>query len=381
MSQSPKEPDSRPAYYRRTTTQIQLPESQGRPVAATQSGSAVEKIERVGSGFNVKPMLWGLAIAVGVCLLGIPFLPKDRAGNKAEEEQSLASEVPEREVVQEYDLLSGGLAAWDSWLGMPHESIVLSDEQTGGMRSKLGLNNDPLGVFSVTKEDAKQILRVSGEVNGGLISKQEFSNYHLSLSFRWGEKSWPWSQSKIKDSGVLVHCSGEPGDVMGEWMRSLEYQIKDWAYGGLWLLDTRATIPVRRTPEHRGQPVPRFQKGLRAEVISRNVYGQTAGTIKDEWNQIDIYTRDDTTVFVLNGEVSVVALNTEMRDQGEIVPLTKGKIFLQSAGTEIYFRDIKLRQIDGFPKSLQDEIVQAKSGKGEETRLTSTAGTGRIEFQ
>ena len=53
-----------------------------------------------------------------------------------------------------------------------------------------------------------------------------------------------------------------------------------------------------------------------------------------EWNQYEITCKGDTIKLVVNGhEVNV----------GTEAELTKGKILLQSEGTEIHFRDVELK--------------------------------------
>ena len=71
----------------------------------------------------------------------------------------------------------------------------------------MGLNNDPLKVFSVKEIDGESILCITGEIYGGLTTRQEFENYHLSLQFRWGDKKWAPRENKKRDSGLLLPWS------------------------------------------------------------------------------------------------------------------------------------------------------------------------------
>jgi len=41
-----------------------------------------------------------------------------------------------------------------------------------------------------------------------------------------------------------------------------------------------------------------------------------------------------------------------LNDANEFIPMTKGKIQLQSEAAEIFFKDIKIRNIDSLEKSL-----------------------------
>ena len=103
---------------------------------------------------------------------------------------------------------------------------VFLDPSTEGGRPGAG---PPCQVFEV--EDG--MIHVSGERFGGLTTKDEFSNYRLSLEFRWGEKKWPPRENAVRDSGVLLHCVG-PDKI---WTRSIECQIQEHDCGDFWMVD------------------------------------------------------------------------------------------------------------------------------------------------
>ncbi len=46
--------------------------------------------------------------------------------------------------------------------------------------------SDPKGVFSVQNG----ALRVSGEMYGGLMTTDSYSNYRLTVEFKWGDATW-----------------------------------------------------------------------------------------------------------------------------------------------------------------------------------------------
>ncbi len=85
------------------------------------------------------------------------------------------------------------LSNFEVWIGIPHntveglpEGIFLSNNVHNGI--PLGLNNDLKKVFTVEKEAAEIVLKVSGEIYAGLTTKESFKNYHLSVMFKWGDK-------------------------------------------------------------------------------------------------------------------------------------------------------------------------------------------------
>src|SRR5210317_888730 len=94
----------------------------------------------------------------------------------------------------------------------PFVGFVEGYQKGDGKRgTPIGLNNDPLNVFSVVEMDGQQVLKVSGEVYGGLSTKQEFENYHLSLEFKWGTKKYEPRLQDKRDSGILYHAQEPHG--------------------------------------------------------------------------------------------------------------------------------------------------------------------------
>ena len=76
-----------------------------------------------------------------------------------------------------------------------------------GKGKPYGKNHDPEKVFSVEKG----ILRVSGEMNGVLETTKEYSDYWLTLVYKWGEKTWPPDENDSRHSALLVNIDGPDG--------------------------------------------------------------------------------------------------------------------------------------------------------------------------
>ena len=127
------------------------------------------------------------------------------------------------------------LSGWETLLG-----------PAPGSERPLGRNNDPFKVFTVVQEDGAPAIRVSGQIWGALVTKQEFDNYHLHAQFKWGKLRWPPRQNSVRDSGILYHCVGEPDPRTG-WMRSFECQIEEMDCGDFWSVrGAVAFAPARR---------------------------------------------------------------------------------------------------------------------------------------
>jgi len=257
------------------------------------------------------------------------------------------------------DLLGENLSAWQAWLGAPHHSVNLPGSPasaSGAARPPIG-SNDPIGVFSLTSLDGTPTLKVSGEVPGGLITKSNYRNYHFTTRFKWGNKLWPKIAIGKRDSGILVHCHGEPGTMYDYWMPSLEYQLRKGMTGSAWFLDASGKSPAEKnSSQNSSQTYLKFNLSEPLQSTDRVVY-QAHGTNESSgWNKVDIYTLGSTLVFMLNGKVTVIIDEMRTKPSTGRKLITEGKILLQSASAEIFFQDTKIRRIDELPSSLQAKV-------------------------
>lgn len=121
------------------------------------------------------------------------------------------------------------LSGWDTYIG-----YELNDSGRAISIIPVGLNKDPLEVFTVTEVDGEKVLRISGESWGGISTIKEYSNYHLQLKYKWGKLKWGQKKHKARDSGLLYHAVGPHGADYGAWMRSQEFQIEEGNTGDYW---------------------------------------------------------------------------------------------------------------------------------------------------
>src|SRR5262245_9824092 len=105
------------------------------------------------------------------------------------------------------------LTGWETSLGTP-----------AGGEGPLGVSRDPKHVFQVVVEDGEPAIRISGEVLGGLTTKEGFGNYRLQLEFKWGERRFPPRADLPRDSGLLYHGVDGYNPATG-WIESLEFGI------------------------------------------------------------------------------------------------------------------------------------------------------------
>ena len=250
------------------------------------------------------------------------------------------------------------LAGWTTWLGKPHASADLPGEPRdaeGKYTQALGTGRDPLRVFTVTTIDGQPAIHLSGQVFGGLITTGEYSNYHLRLQFKWGEKKWAPRDQAVRDSGLLYHVHSDMDFNKRVWPRSPELQIQERDVGDLYAIGCRMTVPARRL-----DPTKRlFQyepvAGVPTDFLEQPPIGNRC--IKDpdnekpagEWNTVELICLGDESIHIVNGKVVMRLAKATRLDGANPAPLTAGKILLQSEGAEIYFRNVELRAITAVP--------------------------------
>lgn len=231
---------------------------------------------------------------------------------------------------------------WNKYLVQPLDSV-------GNQLSKtqLGFNNDPQNIFSIITDNGEKIIRVSGQTWGAISTREEYANYHLQLKFKWGKHTWAGKKNKPKDSGLLYHSQGEPKH--SGWMTSQEFQIEEGNCGDYWVIGpVRISVPSVKE-------VNRYIYDPKAAI---NVIGDSGINwchrpaahefASGEWNTLDLYCFNDTSVHVVNGQAVMMLYNSTQIVNNERVPLTSGKIQLQSEGAEVFFKDIKIRNISSL---------------------------------
>ena len=256
-------------------------------------------------------------------------------------------------------LLDDTLSQWDIYMGVPHKTVEIpggpeSTSENGTSGTPLGLGNDPLKVFTTEKQDGETVLHISGQIYGGLSTKEEFENYHFSAEMKWGEKKWEPRLKDRRDSGILVHCTGKHGKFWNVWMSSLECQVQEHDIGDfIGLAGPNAIIPLSPSPapDKRMMYDPAGEPKRTGDYINA---ATDADKPNGEWNTVEIYTVGDDAIFVVNGVVNMVLNDAQLAGK----PLTKGKLQLQSEAAEIFYKNIKIRPITEFPEKLAALIAE-----------------------
>jgi hypothetical protein len=87
-------------------------------------------------------------------------------------------------------------------------------------------------------------------------------------------------------------------------------------------------------------------------TLNRNVKKYPDGMEKPngEWNTLDLYSVGQTSLHMVNGKLVMRLENSREIKEGKDVPLTGGKIQIQSEGAEVFYRNIKIRPINTLPE-------------------------------
>jgi len=240
------------------------------------------------------------------------------------------------------------LEGWDTYLGPAFDSTGKKINE-----QPIGLNIDPSHIFSVVRLDGENVIRISGERFGAITSIKEYENYHLRLMFRWGQLKWIPKKDKPRDSGLLYHAVGPDGADFGFWMRSQEFQIEEGNCGDYWgVAGGIEEVPAikKSDSEYVYNPAGQlYTFKANTKTGRRCIKSQNAERPSGEWNELDLYVHGDTSVHVVNGKPVMVLYHSSQLENGNVIPLTKGRLQIQSEGAEVYYKKIMISPLGKIP--------------------------------
>ncbi len=259
------------------------------------------------------------------------------------------------------NLLDQDLSQWDQYLSYKHQLGYNGDQpkdDQGNLIEPIGLNPAGYDVFTMLDEN-EPVLKVSGEIYGCVISKKEYDNYHLRLKVKWGDKKWTPRKELLKDSGILYHSIGPNGaEYWRSWMLSQEFQIMEGHMGDYWS-QANSAIDIRAyPPEYIMNPVADVSQdfislGEGEEITGLALRNANYEKEEGEWNTLDLICFEGKSIHIVNGEVVMVLQNSRYVEDGKSIPLTKGKIQLQSEAAEVFYKEIKIKDLASLPKEYE----------------------------
>jgi hypothetical protein len=167
------------------------------------------------------------------------------------------------------------------------------------------------------------VLLSCGKPEGHLITDASYSNYLLTVEWRWpGEPG---------NCGVLVHTS-KPRRLAGMFPQSIECQMLAGEAGDFWCIGEDITVPDMEA--RRG---PKAKWGVDGEK-NRRIKNLTDNSEKKpgEWN---------TMVIECRGHAITIWVNGDLVNQGTDCTADHGQIALQAESAACEFRKVDLQPL------------------------------------
>jgi hypothetical protein len=220
--------------------------------------------------------------------------------------------------------------------------------------------------FTVEKESGQPVLHILGDGYGGLVTKDEYTNYRLVAEYRWGERTWGDRANSARDNGILIHGIGPAGGSLiqrvngvSPWISSFEYQIIEGGVGDFLVLsgeppyEVKATVDVELRPSGRsGQAQPFWKKAGTPRQVGRGANrvnwfdkdpnlqsgkgtrgANDVDTPGQGWTRLECIADGTRLTYIVNGVTVMEAYD---------VSPSAGKIQIQTEQAEIFYRRIEL---------------------------------------
>jgi hypothetical protein len=114
-------------------------------------------------------------------------------------------------------------------------------------------------------------------------------------------------------------------------------------------IDIRAFIPEGRMNAAASVKQPFLAFGAGAEAGGFCMRSADYESPPGDWTTLELITFGDKSLHIVNGEVVMVLENSRYLDGDTAVPLTRGRIQLQSEAAEVYYKDLRIKSLDALP--------------------------------
>jgi hypothetical protein len=184
--------------------------------------------------------------------------------------------------------------------------------------------------------------------NGYLATNQDFSNVRIHAEYKWGTKR---ATEGKRNSGLLYLAVG-PDAI---YPTSLECQIEETDVGDLWIVNGAAV-----TAFFIAASMPVYDDDMQTGTRVRSAPGDSLRVLKsgdfenrDGWNTVEVIIRGDRSTHLVNGRIVNNARDIRRPDPNNLsrmIPLTSGRILLEAEGSEIWFREIRIKPLGASEK-------------------------------
>jgi hypothetical protein len=166
----------------------------------------------------------------------------------------------------------------------------------------------------------KKMIRLYGDKIGYLMSEKSFSDFQLTVEFRWNIDSTFSRKSNKKNSGIMYLVPTETPDEL--WPKGIQFQVKEGATGDFVLLQN-VTLNINKKQTEPGKSVT-------------SAHFADAEKPFGEWNTAVITSSNGKITQELNGKLVNEGIQTE---------ISKGRILLQYEGYPIDFRKVIIKKL------------------------------------
>lgn len=207
-----------------------------------------------------------------------------------------------------------------------------------------GRNVDPNGVLKI-ENGAIHILDVPPDKmeDGYLATTEEFSNVRIHAEYKWGIKR---SSERKRNSGLLYLAVG-PNRI---YPLSVECQIEETDVGDLWIVNGASVTAFFISPTF-----PMYDDDMSIPIRVRSLPRNSSRVLKSGdfedragWNTVEVILNGDRSTHLVNGRIVNTAWDIKQPDpenSAHMIPLKSGRILLEAEGSEIWFRNVKIKPL------------------------------------
>ena len=195
------------------------------------------------------------------------------------------------------------------------------------------VNPPPADTWSVVDG----VIHCTGKPNGYIRSDGRYSNYRLTVEWRWVPVPPPvdsQGRARNRNSGVLLHMQG----VDAIWPKSIEAQLMETNAGDFYVIGGVETNELEAMRNEAIAKAGDDEDAKKRAAGNRRMARKQSSSERPvgEWNRYEIICRGDSVTTIVNG----VEQNSTTG-----VTVSEGHICLQSEGAPIEFRNVRLEPL------------------------------------